>query len=185
MRTDETRVTGEIRQAGRLAAFQRLIAENNALIRSVELGNGRVMASARTAIYAGLVGEWAAEQRRVFGYDKPFAVVALGGTGRAEMSPCSDNDFAFLFDDALEGNPFVLELQRQVLHSDQFEKRTGFACQALPFSLDDPANLSGKQLNSFLDMRAVYDPAGLTEVFRERIRSTFDPFEHFLHVRGF
>jgi UTP:GlnB (protein PII) uridylyltransferase len=122
MRTDETQVHGEIRQAGPLAAFQRLIAENNALIRSVELGNGRVIASARTAIYTGLVGEWGAEQRQVFDYDKPFAVVALGGTGRAEMSPCSDNDFAFLFDDALEGNPFLLELQSQVLHSDEFEK---------------------------------------------------------------
>jgi hypothetical protein len=185
MQTHETRVLGEIRQAGPLAAFQRLIAENDALIRSVELGNGRAIASARTAIYTGLVGEWAAEQRRTLAYDKPFAVVALGGTGRAEMSPCSDNDFAFLFDGALEGNPFLALLQEQVLHSNEFEKRAGFACQALPFSLDDVANLSGKQLNSFLDMRAVYDPAGLTEVFRERIRSTFDPFEHFLHVRGF
>jgi Putative nucleotidyltransferase DUF294 len=66
------------------------------------LSNGRTIASARTTIYTGLVGDWAEEQQRVFGYDKPFAVIALGGTGRAERSPCSDNDFAFLFDDALE-----------------------------------------------------------------------------------
>lgn len=165
--------------------FQSLIAENDALILGPELENGRAIASARTAVYTRLVGDWAAEQRRGFGYDKPFAVVALGGTGRAEMSPCSDNDFAFLFEDAIEGNPFLLELQRQVLHSDEFEKRHGFVCLALPFSLDDVVNLSGKQLNSFLDMRAVYDPEGLAEAFRERIRSTFDPFEHFLHVRGF
>jgi general secretion pathway protein A len=84
-----------------------------------------------------MVGEWAGEQQRAFGYDKPFAVVALGGTGRAEMAPRSDNDFAFLFDDALEGNPFLLELQRQVLHSDDFENRHGFSCLALPFSLED------------------------------------------------
>ncbi len=185
MQTEEARAQNEIRQAGPLVAFQRLIAENDALIRSAELGNGRAIAVARTAIYTGLVGEWAAEQRRVQSYDKPFAVVALGGTGRAEMSPCSDNDFAFLFDDAVEGNSFLYELQRQVLHSDEFERQNGFACQALPFNLDDVAELSGKQLNSFLDMRAVYDPTGLTEVFRERIRATFDPFEHFLHVRGF
>lgn len=185
MQPEETRFHNETRQTGPLATFQRLIAENDALIRSPELDNGRLIASARTAIYTGLVGDWAAEQQSAFGYEKPFAVVALGGTGRAEMSPCSDNDFAFLFDDALEGNPFLLELQRQVLHSGEFEKRCGFACLALPFSLDDVPNLSGKQLNSFVDMRAVYDPAGLTQVFRERIRSTFDPFEHFLHVRGF
>ncbi len=185
MQAEESRVHEQIRHAGPLAAFQRLIAENDALIRSPELGNGGAIASSRTAVYTGLVGDWAEVQQRVFGYDKPFAVVALGGTGRAEMSPCSDNDFAFLFDDALEGNSFLLELQRQVLHSGEFEQRCGFACLALPFSLDDVPNLSGKQLNSFLDMRAVYDPAGLTEVFRERIRSTCDPFEHFLHVRGF
>ena len=128
---------------------------------------------------------WATAQQEAFGYDKPFAVVALGGTGRAEMTPCSDNDFAFLFEDALEGNPFLLDLQRQVLHSDEFEKAHGFPCLALPFSLDDVPHLADKQLNSFLDMRPVHDPVGLAELFRERIRSTFDPFEHFLHVRSF
>ena len=185
MQAEANRVQDEIRSCGPLAAFRRLIAENDARVRSPELTNGRAIASARTAIYCGLVSHWAAEQRRKFGYDKPFAVVALGGTGRAEMVPCSDNDFAFLFDEAVEGNPFLLELQRQVLHTGQFEHRHGFVCLAMPFSLDEVPNLSGKQLNSFLDMRPVYDPDGLAEVFRERIRSTFDPFEHFLHVRGF
>jgi hypothetical protein len=185
MCADDKKCREAILQASPLATFQRLIAENDALIRSPDLGNGRLIASARTAIYTELVGEWAEEQRGVFGYDKPFAVVALGGTGRAEMSPYSDNDFAFLFEDALEGNPFLLELQRQVLHSGEFENRYGFACPALPFSLDDMPSLSGKQLNSFLDMRPVFDPHGLAALFRERIHSTFDPFQHFLHVRGF
>jgi hypothetical protein len=181
----EAAVQEEIRRSGPLQAFHRLIAENDALIRSPELGNGRMIAAARSAIYTGLARGWAIEQQAAFGYDKPFAVVALGGTGRGEMSPCSDNDFAFLFEDALEGNPFLLELQRQVVHSREFEGRYGFACLALPFSLDDVPGLSGKQLNSFLDMRPVHDPHGLADRFRERIRATFDPFEHFLHVRSF
>ena len=185
MQGEETRVQEEILRAGPLAAFQRLLAENDALIRSPKLDNGRLIASSRTAIYTGLVGEWAAEQQRVLGYTKPFAVVALGGTGRAEMTPYSDLDFAFLFDDAIEGNAFLLELQRQTLHSEDFHSRRGFELQALPFSLDDVPTLADKQLNAFLDMRAIYDPHGLAELFRERIRSTYDPFEHFLHVRGF
>ena len=185
MLPEETRVQAEIGKAGPLAAFRQLIAENDTLIRSPELDNGPEIVSARSAIYTGVVREWAVAQQQAFGYDKPFAVVALGGTGRAEMTPCSDNDFAFLFEDALEGNHFLLELQRQVLHSDQFEKAHGFPCLALPFSLDDVAQLADKQLNSFLDMHPVHDPGGLAELFRERIRSTFDPFEHFLHVRSF
>ena len=185
MTPDETAVQEEIRRAGPLAAFHRLIAENDALIRSPELDNGCQIAAARSAIYTGLVRDWAGEQHRVFGYDKPFAVVALGGTGRAEMTPRSDNDFAFLFDDALDKNPFLLELQRQILNSDEFKQRCGFACLALPFSLDEVPALAEKQLNSFLDMRPVYDPHGLADLFRERIRSTCDPFEHFLHVRSF
>ena len=185
MQSDEARVRDEILRVGPLNAFRGLIAENDAQIRGLELGNGRPIASARTAVYTGLVADWAAGQLRAFGYDKPFAVVAVGGTGRAEMAPCSDNDFAFLFEDAVEGNAFLLGLQRQVLHSRDFENRCGFVCHALPFCLDDVPNLKGKQLNSFLDMRAVYDPHGLAEVFRERIRATFDPFEHFLHVRSF
>ncbi|MCZ7638359.1 MAG: DUF294 nucleotidyltransferase-like domain-containing protein [Verrucomicrobia bacterium] len=149
------------------------------------LDNGRLLATARTAIYTELVADWAAEQHRAFGYDRPFAVVALGGTGRAEMAPCSDNDFAFLFEEALEGNAFLLALQAQVMHARAFVDRCGFVCQALPFQLDDVPTLEGKQLNAFLDVRPVYDPNGLTTVFRERIRATFDPFLHFLHVRGF
>jgi hypothetical protein len=34
-------------------------------------------------------------------------------------------------------------------------------------------------------MRPVFDPSGLADRFRERIQATFDPFEHFLHVRRF
>ena len=181
----EAKVRAELAQASPLEVFQRLIQENNDQIRSPELGNGRALAAARTAIYTELVGQWAAEQQKLFGYDKPFGVVALGGTGRGEMAPYSDNDFGFLFDDAIEGNPFLLELQQQVLHTSAFERRCGFVCQALPFSLDDLPNLTGKQLNTFLDMRPVYDPRGLAGLFRDRIRSTYDPFEHFLHVRGF
>ncbi|MCL4179869.1 MAG: hypothetical protein KJ072_19250 [Verrucomicrobia bacterium] len=185
MSPEEARVDDTIAKLGPLPAFRQLTAENDALIRGPTLDNGRAIAAARSAIYTGLVRDWAAEQQRTFGYDKPFAVVALGGTGRAEMTPHSDNDFAFLFADALEANPFLLELQRQVLHSDAFERRCGFTCLALPFSLDDVPRLADKQLNAFLDLRPIHDPQGLADQFRERIRSTYDPFQHFLHVRGF
>ncbi len=185
MYSAETGTQDERGDTGPRAVFEQLLEQNNVLIRCPELGNGRDIAAARTALYTGLVRQWAAEQQAALGYDKPFAVVALGGTGRAEMTPCSDNDFAFLFDEPLEGNAFLLELQRQVLHSEEFKQRFGFTCLALPFSLDDIPALSGKQLNSFLDMRAVHDPGSLADVFRKRIQATYDPFEHFLHVRGF
>lgn len=165
--------------------FCRRIAANDQWIRGLELGNGRAIAQARTAIHTELVARWAAAQQRAFGYDRPFAVVAVGGTGRAELTPCSDLDFAFLFDDAIEGNPFLLELQRQMLHSGEFARDHGFGFEPLPFNFDDVPGLDGKQLNSFLDLHAVYDPEGLAPRFRERIRETFDPFEHFLHVQGF
>ncbi|MCZ6673577.1 MAG: DUF294 nucleotidyltransferase-like domain-containing protein [Verrucomicrobia bacterium] len=178
-------VRKSIDDLGPLAAFRKLIADNDALIRSDSLDIGRNIVSERTAIYTELVRHWALKQYSLHGYDKPFAVVALGGTGRGEMTPYSDTDFAFLFEGALEGNSFLLELQDQVVQSDWFEKQYGFYCEALPFSLDDVPDLEGKQLNSFLDMKAVFDPDGLTETFRERIRATYDPFEHFLHVREF
>jgi hypothetical protein len=182
---DEACVLEVVRQCGPLAAFRRLIGQSDAAIRGAELGNGRAIVTARTAIYTALVGQWAQAQQRAFGYDKPFAVVALGGTGRAEVTPCSDLDFAFLFEGAIEGNAFLLELQRQILHTDEFREQHGFGFEPLPFGLDDVPSLAEKQLNSFLDMRAVFDPCGLAQRFRERIRATYDPFEHFLHLRGF
>jgi hypothetical protein len=174
-----------LRRHGHRAAFERWLAANDARIRRPELDNGRELAAERTAIYLAAVAAWAERERTAFGYDRPFAVVAIGGTGRGEMAPCSDNDFALLFDDELEGNPFLARLQQQILQSDQFEREFGFVCYALPFNLEAVPDLAGKQLNAFLDMRPVYDPHGLADLFRERIRATCDTFEHFLHVRGF
>lgn len=181
----ESRVKDEIRRVGPRTAFRNLIAENDALIRGADLDNGRELASARTAIFTGLVADWAERQHQGSRYKRPFAVVALGGTGRAEMTPFSDTDFALLFDDALEGNAFLMALQEQVLHSDTFAEEHGFSFQPLPFNLDDATELEEKQLNAFVDMRAVYDPEGLSARFHERIRATYDSFRHFLHVRGF
>lgn len=175
----------EITTLGPLAAHRKLLGENDALIRASNLQNGRLVTASRGAIFTSLVRHWAEHQHQALGYNRPFAVVALGGTGRAELSPRSDHDFAFLFDDALEGNEFLIELQRQVTARDGFEANYGFGLQPLPFTVDEVPTLEGKQLNSLLDMRAVYDPDGLAETFRERIRSTRDSFEHFLHVRGF
>ncbi len=179
------RVRTEIAAQGPRHAYQRLIAENDFLIRTANLDIGRQIVTARTAIHTEIVRQWAEEQVRLHGYQRPFAVVALGGTGRGEVTPCSDLDFAFLFDDALEGNPFLLELQRQLLHTTLFEETHGFGFQPLPFNLDDAPRLIDKQLNAFVDLRPVHDPARLSQRFRERIRKTYDPFEHFLHVRSF
>lgn len=185
MNSFEVRAHDAISRHGPLQAFQKLIADNDALIRGADLSNGRRIAMERTAIYTSLVREWASKEHQKFGYRKPFAVVALGGTGRGEMAPRSDNDFAFLFEDAVEGNPFLIKLQDQLINSDDFLNNYGFICSALPFSLDDIPALADKQLNSFLDMRAVFDPDNLVPKFRERMQKTIDPFEHFMHVRGF
>ena len=181
----EDRAREIVRSDGLPAAFDRLIAANDALIRGSDLDNGREIAEMRSAIYRAVMGEWAAGQQKAFGYARPFAAVALGGTGRNEMSPCSDTDFAFLFDDVIEGNDFLVELQRQVINTSEFRARCGFGCETLPFNFDDVTELEGKQLNAFVDMQPVYDPHGLAEHFRNRIRETYDPFEHFLHISGF
>ena len=181
----EDRVLELATNLGPAGAFARLIAENNVRILSPILDNGREIAAERTAIYTALVASWAQREQHTFGYDRPFAVVALGGTGRREMTPCSDNDFAFLFEDPLEDNEFLKHLQGQILHRGEFLQEYGFKCEALPFSLSDVPTLDGKQLNSFLDLRAVYDPDNFTEVFRDRIRALYDPFDHFLHLLKF
>lgn len=181
----QTRVRQVIEGHGLGEAFRRLIAENDRLIRQPELDNGRALVTARSVIYREVAAAWMAAEHRDSGYDKPFALVAIGGTGRAEVTPCSDLDFALLFDDDLETNPFLARLHRLMLHSDGFLQACGFKCEPLPFNLDDAAGLTDKQLNSFLDLQPVYDPTGLARRFRERIQATYDPFQHFLHVRRF
>ncbi len=179
------RVRTEAERLGALAAYRALIAENDAWIQRPTLDDGRALVAARSVIHTEMVRRWAVQEHHRFGYDKPFAVVSLGGTGRGEVTPASDLDFAFLVDDSLEGNAFLLHLQRQLINSREFEEANGFGFEPLPFNLDDAPTLSDKQLNAFVDLRPVYDPTSLAERFRERIRATYDAFEHFLHVRGF
>ena len=185
MISSEERVLELAQDIGPAKAFEQLIAENDRLFQSSVLNNGREIAAERTVIYTTLVATWAEREREAFGYEKRFAVVALGGTGRGEMTPCSDNDFAFLFEDALEDNEFLKHLQGQILHRGEFAAEYGFVCEAMPFSLADVPSLDGKQLNSFIDMRAVYDPNDFVLTFRKRIISLYDPFDHFLHLLEF
>lgn len=183
----ESRVTESLSLLGPLRTYRELLAANDARIRDGQgrLDDGRAIAVDRTAIHTVLMRDWAAAMQQKHGYAGPFAVVALGGTGRAELAPASDLDFSFLFEAGVEGNDFLRELQRESLHTDAFAQRCGFRCAPLPFSLDDLPSLDGKQLNSFLDLRPVYDPMHLAATFRQRVRDSFDSFEHFVHLRRF
>ena len=162
------------------------LAGNDAAVRSGALAAGRAIAADRTAIYDRVVGEWAARLGRETGHDGSFAVVALGGTGRQEVCPCSDLDYAVLLAGEIETHPLLAEIQRQTLHSSEFERLHGFEFQPYPFDLESVTAFADlRQLNSFLDLRAIHDPGGLAPRFRTRIAETFDPFEHFLHLRSF
>ncbi len=164
--------------------FPSRLAANNARILEPELDNGRGIVTERTRIHLDAIAAWAAEAGA--SHDRPFAVAALGGTGRAELTPCSDLDIVFLFEDPVESGStrsFVRDLQHQTLHTRAFRDRFGFAFEALPYAFDDIPSLKEKELNAFLDLAPVHDPSGLCTAFRERIRAQYDPFEHFLHVR--
>jgi len=99
-----------ILEFGPLEAYQRLIASSDAQIRTPLLDNGREIVARRTAIHTGLAAHWVDLQRETYGYQRPFALVALGGTGRGEMTPCSDTDFALLFEEPTKGNEFLTGL---------------------------------------------------------------------------
>ncbi len=162
------------------------LAKNDAAVRRGALDAGLMIAAGRTAIYDRAVGEWAGLLEKQTGHEGSFAVVALGGTGRREVCPCSDLDYAILVAGEVENHPLLAEIQRQTIHSREFEDLHGFELQAYPFDLesvtafDDP-----RQLNAFIDMRPIHDPGGLAPQFRTRMAETFDPFEHFLHLRLF
>ncbi|MBL9151874.1 MAG: hypothetical protein JNK37_05300 [Verrucomicrobiales bacterium] len=178
---------GGVRLTPKAERLRQCLAANDARIRSTDLDIGEAIVRERTAIYTAAIADWAAEQQAAFGYDRPFAVAALGGTGRQEVTPCSDRDIAILFEDDVESPgtlPFVRELKRQTEESDDFRRRHGFTIAPQPRGRADLADLREKDLNSFLDILPIYDPGGLAESFRQTIRETYDPFEHFLHVRS-
>lgn len=179
-------LAGALASAPPREVYREFIAANDARIRQPDLTNGRSIVASRALIHTALVAHWARREQEKLGYDRPFAVVALGGTGRAEVTPCSDLDFGLVFDDAIDPtNAFLVELLDQTITTRRFEQEYGFGFKPMPYNLDDPGGLNGKDLNSFLDLRTVHGTDALSVRFRERIRETYDPFEHFLHVRSF
>lgn len=178
----DSEVAQAIRQLSTQEAYRHLIEVNNQQIRTSNLNNGRAITAQRTAIHTGLAAHWVEAQREQFGYDRPFALVALGGTGRGEMTPCSDTDFALLFEEDTKDNAFLKTLLAQTVNGTHFADTYGFKIWPQPYNLEHAPALAGMQLNAFLDMWPVYDPHDFAPTFRDRIRATFDPFEHFLHV---
>jgi hypothetical protein len=178
----DSEVAQAIRELGPREAYRHLIEANNQQIRASVLDNGREITAARTAIHTGLAAHWVEVQSKRFGYERPFALVALGGTGRGEMTPCSDTDFAILFEEDTKDNAFLTLLLAQAVHGRHFAETYGFKIWPQPYNLEHAPALEGMQLNAFLDMRSVYDPHDFAPAFRDRIRATFDPFEHFLLV---
>ncbi len=165
-------------------SFAQALVANDARIRLSNLDDGREITAERTAIFARGLERWA--QERAVEFSRHFAVAVLGGTGRGELTPCSDLDVVFLFEDPVEEGEtrvFLTSLQEETLHTLKFRDRYGFSFRALPYSFEDIPSLREKNLNSFLDLVPLYDPHGLCVEFRHRIRDSFDPFEHFLHVR--
>ena len=182
---EEERVQLLAGSIGPRAAYKQLIAENDALIRLPDLDSGWEINRKRCAIYTGLVALWFEGEVRKFGYTQPIALIALGGTGRGEMCPCSDRDFGFLFDDQLEGNAFLMHLRRQCVESQEFEEAHGFRIEIDSIDHSSLPGLDSTQLNAFQDARPLVDPTDLLVRMIDRIRALHSPFQRFLHVRGF
>lgn len=183
----ESSIDDLLHQVGPHAAYHQLIAENNAQIQIPALDNGRTLTQQRTAIHTAIIADWAQRQQAARRYDRPFAVVAIGGTGRAEITPCSDLDVVLLFEggvkNEIKNDPFFQELKRQTTHTREFETQHGFTLNVTPCGLDDASTVVGKELNAYLDMAPIYDPFALEPQFRQRLRECCDGFEHFLRIR--
>ena len=109
--------------------LRQALAANDGAVRRGALDAGRLIAGGRTAISDQVVGDWAARLGRETDDDGSFAVVALGGTGRQEVCPCSDLDYAVLLAGEIDNHPLLEEIQRQTMHSDEFEQHHGFEFQ--------------------------------------------------------
>ncbi len=107
----EPRVRKAIPDSGPTNSYLRLIELNDQRIREPELDNGGDIAAERSAIHTGLAAYWLEGELTRHGYDRPIALVALGGTGRGEMTPCSDTDFALLLEEPIAGNEFLAKFE--------------------------------------------------------------------------
>lgn len=115
-------VPAEMPGEERLCACKDYLEKENARLKALHESGapGRVVAQARSAIIDGLLGplfERAVQRYRHAHGDLPVTVslVALGGYGRAELSPLSDVDVMFLFP-AKTRPELVKDLQDYLTH---------------------------------------------------------------------
>src|SRR3989344_2528734 len=123
--------------------LEELTAVNNLEITSADINNGNKVVRDRAIIYdAAYITAFQKIVDR-FKPKTPFAIVALGGQGRRERCPLSDNDdIGFIINDKfLTGNPLIDGFGEEGYYS--FAEETGFTCQPRQYTIDSLSFLFG------------------------------------------
>jgi len=182
--TDESllqETLGRMRSGSIKETLEELTEKNDKEIISADIMNGNDVVRRRAIIYDAAYIAAFGKIIDKFKPKTPFAIVALGGQGRRERCPLSDNDdIGIIVDDAfLTGNTLIEGFREEGYYS--FEKETGFFCQPRHYTLDGLPNLVGKELNSFLDMRPLIETNEFTERAKQHIVDNCPRIPLFLH----
>lgn len=138
--------------------------------------NGAAVAAMRSSVADRLIQHLAATVRRegLGAAADSLSIVALGGYGRSELSPCSDIDILFLYPGKAE-LPAVTRLNESLLY---LLWDTGFTVGHSVRSLAEclaMANEDAVSRHSLIDARLIWGDAGLVASLAERLdREVFE-----------
>ena len=169
------------------ALYGQLIAEKDRQLSTASLSSGPALTACRTAIHTGLLRAWLSPLISRYGMSDHVAGVALGGTGRGEMSPCSDIDVGYLVADPSAAAPLLREIERHTVHGNGFRDRCGFSFRGQILHVaqaEDLLALSFEQTTSLRDMRWIAGAVPLVAAVRASLREHLDPLAQHLRYEA-
>lgn len=184
----EERLRFALKRQNPRETYKQFIGINDLAFLSASLDNGRDAVNERTLIHEVILENWFQSLIKEANYQNPTALLTHGGSGRREITPCSDIDTAILVEDNTISKKLAEIIEEEMTarrESSLFVEKTGFGIHSAFYTLEDVSNhkkFDAKQVNSLCDYNILFDQGDLAPKFLQGVLKHRRLFSHLDHL---